>query len=50
MEVEVEGVVAKVQHELAGANDVLGARKAVLGVGGSVLVCKPAREAAKFTA
>ena len=37
-------------HELAGAIDVLGAGKAVLGVGGSVLVCQPAREAAKFTA
>ena len=37
-------------HELAGAIDVRGAEKAVLGAGGSVLVCKPAREAATFTA
>ena len=37
-------------HELAGAIEVLGAERAVLGAGGSVLVCQPAREAAKFTA
>ena len=37
-------------HELAHTIEVLGAEKAVLGAGGSVLVCKPAREAAKFTA
>ena len=37
-------------HELAGAIGVLVAEATVLGAGGSVLVCQPVREAAKFTA